>query len=332
MNTLSKTLLTIEHHALQLPYASLRLPQRRLLTQLTHSIDSHGQLVPVVVVPMQTNQWILIDGYLRINALKRLGKDTLNAQVWDCTQAEALLRLLTEHQSRRFEMIEESLLLRELHTHYELSHATLASRIGRDKSWVTRRLSLVTQLPDSVLTAVSQGKLSHWSATRVLVPVARANAQHGEWLFNYLLANALSTRDLQLFYEHYQRANRKARATMASNPGLFFKAQRCVNAEKQAQILQAGPEGKWNSQLNLLSRAVTELTSLAPRIFYSHQDRDERRELLHTLQTVQTQWDLFTTTMRKLTDAKQRNETDHYQSTSERPQSSHHQSVSETIA
>src|ERR1700733_1009386 len=187
MNTITKALITVEHHCLQLPYASLRLKRRGLCDRLVLSIESQGQLVPVVAVLVGTNQWVLLDGYLRVNALRRLGRDTVDVEVWNCDVASALLMLLTEHQSRTWEVFEEAMLLCELHTQHGLSQSQLADRTGRNKSWVSRRLSLLTQLPESILNAILEGKLSAWSATRVLAPLARANFAHAEFLLQHVL-------------------------------------------------------------------------------------------------------------------------------------------------
>lgn len=52
----------------------LRAHNPKDLEKLTTSIEYYGQLIPVVVVP-EKKQWVLIDGYQRVKALKRLGKD-----------------------------------------------------------------------------------------------------------------------------------------------------------------------------------------------------------------------------------------------------------------
>src|SRR5277367_5994078 len=147
-NAIKKTLMTVEHHCLDLAYAPIRLQQQGTLNKLIHSIEQHGQLVPVVIVAKAHQQWVLIDGYLRLKALQRLGQDTIVAEIWDCDVLQALLALLTEHQSRPWEAIEEALLLKELQTQHCLSQRIIAKRVGRDKSWVGRRLSLIEHLPD----------------------------------------------------------------------------------------------------------------------------------------------------------------------------------------
>jgi ParB family chromosome partitioning protein len=122
---------------------------------------------------------VLIDGYRRIAALRRIGRDTASVDRWACDVTDALLGLLARTQNRPFASIEEALLIRELMQGLGLSQHDLARRCGRDVSWVNRRLQLLSGLPDAALTAVRDGRLSSWAANRVVVPLARANPGGG---------------------------------------------------------------------------------------------------------------------------------------------------------
>ncbi|MCK7581658.1 MAG: hypothetical protein MZV65_42595 [Chromatiales bacterium] len=104
---------------------------------------------------------ILVDGYRRILALRRLGRDTACVQSWACDLAQALLRLLAQASARPFAALEEALLLRELVHGQGLSEREVARRSGRDVSWVSRRLELVCGLSEPVLAAVRKGELCH---------------------------------------------------------------------------------------------------------------------------------------------------------------------------
>lgn len=317
MNAISKTLMTVEHHCLQLLYASLRLYKRGLIDNITSSIETHGQLTPVVIVSTDSNQWVLMDGYLRVNALRRLGVDTIEAEVWACDQKQALLMLLTEHQSRAWEAFEEALLLQELQTQHGLSQGELALKTGRDKSWVSRRLSLIEQMPEFIQKAVLKGKLSLWSANRILTPLARANTSHGESLLNYLLDHAVSTRELNFFYDHYQRSTHPQRWKMINDPELFFKAQKSILLDKKSNALKLGPAGRWRLQLQSIQNTLTPLISLTPEIFTSYQEPEERARLLDIFNKVHDQFVVLTHMIRNLTHAHERYATNHNQSAPE---------------
>jgi ParB/RepB/Spo0J family partition protein len=302
MDTIAnKNVMVIEHHCLQLGYAHLRAQNPKALEKLTTSIEHYGQLVPVVVVPEDPRQWVLIDGYQRVKALKRLGKDTLAAEVWHCTLTEALIMLFKSHSIRSPGAFEEALLLHELHTQHNLSQQTLAKRVGRDQSWISRRLSLVEHLPESILENLSKGSLSLWTGVRILAPMARAIPEHAECLLTYLLKHPHSTREVHSFYEHYQKSTSPARAKMVDHPDLFFKAQRFLEAEKQTITLKNGPEGKWRAQCHTLIALLSELTLLAPSIFF-RQTREMSRQPLEEFKRAVDKFDELRKTIRELVD------------------------------
>lgn len=264
----SKNIIAIEHHCLQMRYAHLRILNRQALEKLMLSIEQYGQLKPVVVIPEAMNQWSLIDGYHRVKGLQRLGKDIVYAEVWECSSTEALIMMLKNRSNRPSGVLEEAFLLQELHRQHGLSQAALATRIGRDQSWISRRLSLVEHLSDSIQLALSQGSISLWVSGRVLAPMARAMPDHAQRLLNHLLKHPYSTREIQFFYDHYQKSNQKARSRMLDNPALFFKAHRHLRQEKQSAILRKGPEGKWREHCQTLVEALSSLSILAPDVFY----------------------------------------------------------------
>lgn len=303
MNITDKKWLTVEHHALALPYGKLRLPRRGLLEKLLASIEAHGQLIPVVIVPGTPEQWMLIDGYLRVNALRRLGTDTVKAEVWPCEPSEALLRFLLDRPSRMLEALEEALLLQELHVQHGYSQAALAARTGRDQSWISRRLSLLDALSDSLLNAIIAGKLSLWSATRILAPMARAIPADAEKILQHILRHSVSTRELKAFYDHYQQSSKAQRIRMVTDPDLFFKAQKFCALQKQADRLRSGPEGKWQSQLRQVRTTLMPLIPLVSELFTPRQDQQERLLLLEELKQAHAPFYLLTETIRSLTHA-----------------------------
>lgn len=305
MNTIVQQIITIEFQYLEMRYAHLRAQSRQALEKLIVSIERHGQLKPVSVIPGVPHQWVLIDGYHRVQALRRLNKDTVEAEVWDCDITEALLMVLKNRCNRPSGIFEEALLLHELHYQHGLSQTILASRIGHDQSWVSRRLSLVDHLPDSILKALSEGSLSLWICVRVLVPMARAIPEHAQRLLGHLLTHAYSTREVQLFYEHYQKSNHQARTRMLDDPTLFFKAQRLLSMENQAATLRKGPEGEWRSQCQVLVTALLALKGLVPNVFY-RQTPQACRQSLAEWKEVTDKLNELTQVIRRLTDANQR--------------------------
>lgn len=253
-------------HRLDLRFASLRLRQPQVVERLAHSIEQNGQLVPVVAVTEQENRWVLVDGYLRIEALRRLSRDTAQVELWDCPLSQALLIVLVRVQGRTWEAIEEGALIRELIRGFELSQREVARQAGRDVSWVNRRLSLVQDLPEELFSAICRGEFSTWAATRVLAPLARANSEHAQTLLTALRHDPLSSRELATWYQHYQKANRLKRERMLAQPRLFCQALQAQAQEQADKALRAGPEGAWLAELNRIGQRLRGLHQQAPLV------------------------------------------------------------------
>jgi ParB family chromosome partitioning protein len=271
---------TLEIAHLELRYAHTRIRKPEALLPLMRSLEQWGQLRPVSVVPSEPPGHVLVDGYLRVEALRRCGKDMILAEVWLCGELEALLQVLMREQERRWEALEEASLIRELHERHELSQDRIARLLGKDKSWVCRRLSLLCALPDEILDSVRSGHLSPWAAGRVLAPLARANPEHAKALTRTLSQEHLCTRDLEEFFRHYQKAHRKQREKMVLDPVLFLKALRAKEEEGRVHALKEGPEGKWLRDMKVASHILVRLTKALPAVIYPEQGNLDRRLLL----------------------------------------------------
>jgi len=271
---------TLEIGHLDLRYAHTRIRRPEALLPLMRSLEQWGQIRPVSVVPSEPPCHVLVDGYLRVEALRRCGKDMVLAEVWLCGEMEALLQVLMRVQERRWEALEQASLIRELHERHDLSQDKIARLLGKDKSWVCRRLSLLCALPDDVLAAVRSGHLSPWAASRILAPLARANPEHAKALSQTLLKEPLSTRDLEELFRHYQKANRKQRERMALDPVLFLKALRSKEEETRTHSLKDGPEGKWLRDMKVAGHILVRLAKALPSVIYPGQGNLDRRLLL----------------------------------------------------
>ena len=285
----------IEIGQIEFRYSCTRVAKPRMVSSLVSSIERSGQIVPVIAVKESDFSFVLIDGYLRAAALKRCGQDTVVAEIWACKEEEALIRVLMKSHERKWEIVEQALVMRELKERHGLSHTKMARLMGRNQSWVSRRLSLLDALPEETLEMVHKGRISTWSAARVLVPMARAMPDHAKRLTETLCKEPISTRDLGTFFRHYQRATRSKREKMVSEPVLFLRALRCKEEENQARFLRAGPDGRWIKDIKVVGHILRRLIKGLPGV-YSGQSPEGR----HTLRT------LFEETKRTMLDLDQR--------------------------
>ena len=272
MDTATTQATEVDLHRLELRFAAARLIEPRAIEALAHSIEQSGQLIACIAVPdTDGKRLILIDGYRRVQALHRLGRDTARVVTWNCELPQALLTVLAQSSRRPFAAMEEALLLQELVRGQGLSEREVARRSGRDVSWVSRRLELVCGLPDSVIAAVRQGTVSTWAATRVLAPLARANTAQASQLLAALAATPLSTRELYTWFQHYQTSPSAARERMVAQPRLFIQSLRAQEEQRADTRLAQGPEGQFAADVRQLLALIKRLRQRLPTL---------RREML----------------------------------------------------
>ena len=265
----------VDLHVLTLRYAHIRIKNEARVRRLADCILRHGQLEAMLAVSGQDGRLILIDGYQRQAALRYLGQDTGLVAVVDEPENQALYQLLIHRGERLWEAIEEAGLIQELHRRFSCSLSEIGRRIGRDKSYVKRRLDLLESLPEEILKQIMAGVISTWAASRVLVPLARANASDATRLVAHLEKEPMSTRELKLFYDHYQKANRQVRERMLNDPALFIKSSQVLAGSKDET-----PEERWLRDAKVVCAILDRLRDKADTVFYPHQEKKLRRQLL----------------------------------------------------
>lgn len=144
----------IDLHRLDLRHRDLRIVDADRRRRLIGSIAELGQQVPVVVIA-EGERFVLIDGYVRVDALARLQRDRVQAVTWPLPELEALVHHRQLAVARRT-ALEDAWLLGRLREH-QLSHDQLARRLCRSKAWVSHRLGLLDVLARAVQDAVRAG-------------------------------------------------------------------------------------------------------------------------------------------------------------------------------
>src|SRR3990172_10128205 len=108
MDTPVREALEVDLHRIELRLADARLIEPRAVDALARSIEQSGQLIACIAVPEAgSNRLILVDGYRRILALRRLGRDTACVESWACDLAQALLSVLVRANARPFAALAE---------------------------------------------------------------------------------------------------------------------------------------------------------------------------------------------------------------------------------
>lgn len=224
----------VEIGELELRYATLRISDPGRRARLEASLAREGQQSPVLVVCDDAGRHVLVDGYRRVEALRRLGRDVVDVVVLPLAEAAALVEVWRMETSRRRSALEDGWLLAELVETHGKSQAEIGLQLRRSKSWVSRRLGLVRALPESVQQAVRVGVVPAQAAGKFLIPLSRANTEHCERLVAGLGMAAITVRQLGRLYATWRAGDHELRERLVSHPLLFLKAEDAVAAEVEA--------------------------------------------------------------------------------------------------
>lgn len=175
-----------------------------------------------MIVIRDAERLVLIDGYLRVEALRRLHRDTAVATTWPLSEIEALLHHRHLTISKRA-ALEDAWLLGRLRDH-GLTMEELARRLCRSKSWVSHRLGLLDELAVSAQERVRAGTVPPHAAMKYLVPFARANKRQCEQLLAGLGDTRVSVREVGALYAAWKSADRAGKQRIVGEPLLFLRA------------------------------------------------------------------------------------------------------------
>jgi ParB family chromosome partitioning protein len=101
----------------------------------------------------------------------------------------------------------------------------VARRFDKTPSWVSRRLALVRELPESIQEQVRNGRLVAHAAMKHLVPLARANRAEAEQLARVCGARQLSSREVGGLCMAWRSGTAATRALILENPEVVLRAQ-----------------------------------------------------------------------------------------------------------
>lgn len=179
-------------------YAAFRLVVPRLDEAMVKSLRKYGQMTPVVCTRTEDG-YELIDGFKRLRASRRINKELLTARVFEARERvckAAIIQLNVSGWS--ISEMEEAMVLQSLHRDDCLTQIEIAALVGRHKSWVSRRLSLIERLNEEVQDDIKLGLLSAVMG-RELARLPRGNQKRAA---EAVLKHRLSTREAAKLITH----------------------------------------------------------------------------------------------------------------------------------
>lgn len=179
----------------------MRLINSTRILQLERSMKVHGQLQPVIA-RLHEGGIQLIDGYKRLSAAETLVMDTLECRLLEVDEQQAKILMLGYNRSNQtMETWEEALILRDLLEKHDVDHRQLAKLTGHSRSWVSRRLSLISKVDQEVSSLIRMGALTS-SHARALMRLPRGNQMAiARIIMSFGLSTRMSDRLIGAFLE-----------------------------------------------------------------------------------------------------------------------------------
>jgi len=235
------------------------------LESLAESIKTHGVVQPLLV-RRRGEGFELIAGERRWRAAKLAGLTRVPVLVKDVADQNLLeIALIENIQREDLNPIEEAQAYKRLIETVGLTQEALATRVGRDRSYITNYLRLL-KLPEDLQKLVIEGRLSTGHA-RTILGLTHADLQRR--LARQVLEDGLSVRATEILVQKASadKAPRAPRVAQTVDPNIRAaetKLRRALGT--QVRIVQMGSEGRGRVEIS----------------FYNAQDLDRVYDLLIT--------------------------------------------------
>jgi ParB-like chromosome segregation protein Spo0J len=223
-------------------FAPLRLATPREMTRLQAQIQrEQGIRDPLLVsTGVEPEHWVLVDGFKRLRVARDMGLTYLWVQTQPLDAAHAKAAILQCNQPREgLCKLEEAWIVRSLHREQGLMQTKIAELLGRDKSWVCRRLRIAERLQESLQDDVRQGLLP----TTVACNLSRLHRCNQRPVAQVVIDHQLSTRESSQLVRRLREARKpedQAVREMLEDPWRYIGA-----AENKAR-----PTGDGDSRLS----------------------------------------------------------------------------------
>jgi len=195
-------------------YGALRIVSPRADAAMVKSLRKYGQISPVVCVKGE-GRYELIDGYKRLRACRSLDKRTLRATMMEVNARVCKVAMIQLNWAgRSINEMEEALVVQSLHREDGLTQIEIAALIGRDKSWVSRRISLIERLSEDVQEDIRLGLISVITG-RELAKLPRGNQKEAA---DAILKRRYTTREAAKLIGYLLSCPRWEYATILARP------------------------------------------------------------------------------------------------------------------
>jgi ParB-like chromosome segregation protein Spo0J len=202
--------------ALDLRYADLRLPSPQAVARLREEVEQEGLRNPLLVSNgVEQDKLVVIDGFKRIQVARDLGETQLAVRIVGLAAVAAQVAILQANPPQRgLSDFEAGLIVERLHRKHGLTQVEIAELLGRHKTWVCRRLSLVERVEPQVQEDLRLG-LTSAGVVRELVQLPHGTQAAAA---KAITAHRLSTRQAAQLVAVLRVADPTERADILARP------------------------------------------------------------------------------------------------------------------
>jgi ParB family transcriptional regulator, chromosome partitioning protein len=176
------------------------------LKDLADSIRQYGILQPMVVTRKEvvkedgglTTEYELISGERRLRASKIAGLSQVPVLIRDQEESDQLkleLAIIENLQREDLNPVDRAKAFQQLVEQFNFKHVDVARRVGKSREYVSNSLRIL-MLPENMLTALSEGKISEGHTRPLLMLIDRKEEQ--AVLFKEMLYRKMSVREAEL--------------------------------------------------------------------------------------------------------------------------------------
>ncbi|MEN9921149.1 MAG: chromosome partitioning protein ParB, chromosome partitioning protein ParB family [Candidatus Parcubacteria bacterium] len=175
------------------------------LQDLADSIKMYGILQPLVVTRKEVikedgglaTEYELIAGERRLRASKLAGLREVPAIIRakeDDDKAKLELAIIENLQREDISPVDKARAFKQLAEKFNMTHGEIAKKVGKSREYVSNSIRILG-LPEEMLTAMAQGKITEGHSRPLLMLVDRPEEQHV--LFRDIMLRKLTVRDAE---------------------------------------------------------------------------------------------------------------------------------------
>lgn len=218
------------------PFQPRREFDEARLKDLSESIRMYGVLQPLVVTRREFEkedgglavEYELIAGERRLRASKLAGLQQIPALIRNGEESDRMkleIAIIENLQREDINSVDRARAFSRLAEEFGMKHIQIAEKVGKSREYVSNTLRILT-LPEEILNALSEGKISEGHTRPLLMLIDRKEEQ--TVLFKEIIIRKITVREAEAFARNI--AKDKVRKKSLLDPGLAELEQKFKDA------------------------------------------------------------------------------------------------------